>query len=120
MSNLSKNLIIFDPYPTYEIPIAKSYLNKIEKWGDPIQIQYSDWMSYIAPTKDFLRNVDRENIIFIETENFFCNIFENNKCNASTETQIFYTDTNHLTFEGALFLTDHLGKLIINIERLIK
>ncbi|BCV01113.1 hypothetical protein CM15mP35_05000 [bacterium] len=30
MSNLSKNLIIFDPYPTYEIPIAKSYLNKIE------------------------------------------------------------------------------------------
>ena len=114
MSNLSKNLIIFDPYPTYEIPIAKSYLNKIEKWGDPIQIQYSDWMSYIAPTKDFLRNVDRENIIFIETENFFCNIFEKDKCNASTETQIFYTDTNHLTFEGALFLTDHLEKLIIN------
>ena len=65
-------------------------------------------------SKDFLRNVDRENIIFIETENFFCNIFEKDKCNASTETQIFYTDTNHLTFEGALFLTDHLEKLIIN------
>ncbi len=114
MSDLSKNLIIFDPYPTYDIPIAKSYLNKIEKWGSPIQIQYSEWMSYIAPTKDYLRSIDRENILYIETENFFCNIFDQDKCNASTETQIFYTDTNHLTFEGALFLTNHLEKLIFN------
>jgi hypothetical protein len=66
-----KHLIIFDPHPTYDYPIAKSYLNKIENWGNPIQINYSDWMSYVSPTKNFIRSIQGGNIINVESEDFF-------------------------------------------------
>jgi peptidoglycan/LPS O-acetylase OafA/YrhL len=114
LSNSSKHLIIFDPHPTYDYPIARSYLNKIENWGNPIQINYSDWMSYVSSTKSFIKSIQGGNIINVETEDFFCNIFKEGKCNASTENELFYTDTNHLTFEGVIFLTDYLESIISN------
>ena len=35
-------------------------------------------------------------------------------CYASSDTEIFYTDNNHLTFEGITFLTNELEKSILS------
>ena len=110
----SNKLIIFDPVPTYNFPITKAYIYKYKKWGDPITIEYEDWKNYINETKAFLNKLNGENVTRVYTEEFFCNSFISNKCIASTEDMLFYTDDNHLTFEGSEFLTLKLEKIVLN------
>jgi peptidoglycan/LPS O-acetylase OafA/YrhL len=109
----SKKLIIFDPVPTYNFPIAKAYIYKYKQWGTPITIEYEDWKNYIYDTKTFLSKVDGGNVIRINSETFFCDSFIPDKCVASTENILFYTDDNHLTFEGSEFLTLFLQESIL-------
>lgn len=113
LANKSKKLFIFYPYPTYEFPIAKSYLYKQVDWGDPITLPYTEWTEYIKETKDFLDKLEPNNIVRINSEKYFCNKIENGLCFASSSTEIFYTDDNHLSFEGISFLTKELEKNIL-------
>lgn len=115
LSEKSKNLIIFHPHPTYDYPIAKSYLYKQNEWGIPVKKPFSEWSGYIESTHLFLNKFDGKNIIRIKSENYFCNNFKEGYCYASTETELFYTDDNHLTFEGVGYLTDELNKILLNI-----
>ena len=115
LSQKSKNLIIFYPHPTYDFPIAKSYLYKQNEWGVPIKKSYNEWSEYIESTNLFFNNIKGENIIRVKSENYFCNNFENGYCYASTETELLYTDDNHLTFEGVGYLTKRLNEILLNI-----
>ena len=114
LAEVSRNLIIFYPYPTYEFPIAKSYLYKQATWGEAITMPYSNWSEYIKETKEFLDKLEPNNIIRINSEKYFCNETVEGLCYASSDTEIFYTDNNHLTFEGITFLTKELEKSILS------
>ena len=115
LSEKSKNLIIFYPHPSYDFPIAKSYLYKQNEWGVPVKKPFSEWSEYVESTYVFLNNIEGENIIRVKSENYFCNNFEKGYCYASTETELFYTDDNHLTFEGVGYLTRRLNEILLNI-----
>ena len=69
---------------------------------------YSNWSEYVKETKDFLIN-EPNNIIRINSEKYFCNETVEG-LHMSSDTEIFYTDNNHLTFEGITFLTKSLKK----------
>ena len=116
LANVSKHLIIFYPHPTYDFPIAKSYLYKQSEWGKPIVLDYDEWNQYIKSTKIFLNNLSSENILRIETENYFCDKYKKGFCYASTDNEIFYTDDNHLSFEGVAFLVEDLKNIIVKIN----
>ena len=57
---------------------------------------------------DFVDNLDRNNIEIIESSLVFCNQFDADKCTASTGKNIFYSDDNHLTIEGANLLVERI------------
>ena len=115
LSEKSKNLIIFYPHPTYDFPIAKSYLYKQYEWGVPIKKSFNEWSEYIESTNSFFNNIKGENIIRVKSENYFCNNYEKGYCYASTKTELLYTDDNHLTFEGVGYLTRRLNEILLNI-----
>ena len=109
----SKQTIIITPVPTYIDNIAESYLYKDYVWGEEITLNKSEWDKYIIKTKDFLISISNEDTIFLNSEEVFCNS-SNNKCFASKDNRIFYSDSNHLTVEGSQLLIDELIKYLKN------
>jgi peptidoglycan/LPS O-acetylase OafA/YrhL len=107
ISNYAEKFIIVDPVPTYPMNIAESYIFKKVNWGSDITIELSNWIEYINPTKEFLNNIDTENLLRIFPEDVLCSQ-EENKCYASKEFDLYYSDDNHLTVEGNKLLINHI------------
>tara|TARA_B100002019_G_C21274805_1_gene604744 strand:+ start:8140 stop:10050 length:1911 start_codon:yes stop_codon:yes gene_type:complete len=108
--NSSNQIIILSPVPTYEVNIAESYLYKKYKWGEEITLDMSEWTDYISQTKEFLKEVSNENTDLINTEEIFCNGTQN-KCYASKNSEIYYTDSNHLSLEGSRLVIDKIFQI---------
>ena len=108
VSNSSNKLLVVEPVPTYPVKIAESYLYKNTIWGESITIDYLDWEYSLNRWYDFVDNLDRNNIEIIESSLVFCNQFDADKCTASTGKNIFYSDDNHLTIEGANLLVERI------------
>tara|TARA_X000001036_G_scaffold425011_1_gene450715 strand:- start:1501 stop:3162 length:1662 start_codon:yes stop_codon:yes gene_type:complete len=115
VSNSSNKLLVVEPVPTYPVKIAESYLYKNTLWGENITIDYLDWKYSLIKWYDFLDNLDTTNMEIIESSLVFCNQFDPGKCTASTGKNIFYSDDNHLTIEGANLLVE---KIFITINSL--
>ena len=103
----SKQTVIITPVPTYRDNIAESYLYKDYVWGDEITLNKSEWDEYIKETKEYLISFSNENTIFLNSEEVFCNT-KINKCFASKDNEIYYTDNNHLSIEGSQLLIDEI------------
>jgi len=103
----SKEVIVVNPIPTYGFNVAESYLNKIYKWGENITLQRGMWLEYIQPTTDFLNEAFNDEAIFINTKNSFCDEMLD-KCFASKNRKLYYTDDSHLTIEGSKLLIEEI------------
>ena len=103
----SKEVIVVNPIPTYGINVAESYLNRVYEWGENITLQRGAWLEYIQPTKNFLDETFNDGAIFINTENIFCDEILD-KCFASKNRKLYYTDGSHLTIEGSKLLIEEL------------
>ena len=97
----------------YDIPANMLISALADKLADSKDIVAPDWSEYVNETKEFLDQLEASNIVRINSEKYFCNETENGFCYASSDTEIFYTDSNHLTFEGITFLTKELEKTIL-------
>jgi peptidoglycan/LPS O-acetylase OafA/YrhL len=115
VSNSSNKLLVVEPVPTYPVKIAESYLYKNTIWGESITIDYLDWEYSLNRWYDFVDNLDKNNIEIIESSLVFCNQFDVGKCTASTGKNIFYSDDNHLTIEGANLLVE---RILLTIDSL--
>ena len=112
ISKASKKLYLVEPIPVYPIRVADSYLNKNHEWGEEITISYSSWLNYISETKYFLDDINLINTQRLSPEEVFCNS-EVDKCYASSSSEIYYSDTNHLTVEGNMLLIDYIFSNIL-------
>ena len=114
ISKTSKKLYLVEPLPVYPVRIADSYLNRNYEWGEEITIKYSSWLNYISETKNFLDNINLINTQRLSPEEVFCNKVSD-KCYASSSSEIYYTDTNHLTVEGNMLLIDYIfSNILVN------
>ena len=109
----SKKTIVITPVPTYSENIAESYLYKKYVWGDEITLDKSKWDDYIKKTKEYLISSSKENTFFLNSEEVFCNT-SLNKCFASKDNEIFYTDNNHLSIEGSELLIEEIIFMLNN------
>jgi hypothetical protein len=109
ISNSSLKHYIIEPIPTYDFGIADSYLYKRYSWGEPISLNLESWLAKAYDSDKFLKNLSGNNIELISTVNLFC---RDNKCFASSKNQLFYSDSNHLTLDGANIITKFLIKEI--------
>ena len=108
----SKKLFIIEPIPTFPFAIAESYLYKKTKWGESIYIDINNWSNRIYETENFLLSLNGKRIKLINTKQIFC---DGQFCYASKKDSMYYTDTNHLTLDGANLITN---KLIQEIRKL--
>tara|TARA_Y100000389_G_scaffold92538_1_gene89257 strand:+ start:10760 stop:12754 length:1995 start_codon:yes stop_codon:yes gene_type:complete len=113
--NVSK-LLIIEPIPTYNFSIADSYLYKNKTWGEPITLDLSQWREKMKDTDNFISNLKLQNTEIIKSTPIFCDFDKKNQCYASTESELYYSDSNHLTLTGADLLTDRLNKLLFLSE----
>ena len=113
ISEKSGNVYMFEPIPIFKFSIVNAYLYKQVEWGEPITLDYKDWVSYITPTVNFLDSIKSENIVRIESDKLFCNKFEEKKCSASTSNKILYTDGVHLTLDGTKLLSEKIYNLLL-------
>ena len=102
------------PIPTYSYSVSESYLYKRNTWGDSVTLELTDWNNKARKTHGFLKSLDGENITLIETVPIFCDEIIKKKCYASTESELYYSDSNHLTHDGGKLLAREIEKKIQN------
>tara|TARA_Y100000591_G_C21833261_1_gene700942 strand:- start:544 stop:2523 length:1980 start_codon:yes stop_codon:yes gene_type:complete len=113
-----KQAYFIEPIPTYSFAIAESYLYKRNNWGEPITLELDEWNHKILKTRKFLNSIDNEskNINIISPIPVFCDEEIELKCFASTTEELYYSDSNHLTHEGAKLLALTIEKEIKKIK----
>ena len=113
--NISKNssrFIMIQPNPTFDFPIADAYLYKKFEWGESITLKLSDWGEKIENFNSFIEDPDFKNIEILYTTPIFCDEYIQQICFASNGKNLYYSDNNHLTLEGANLITQELNKLV--------
>ena len=113
IADKSKNFYILEPIPTYEYPIAESYLYKNSSWGEPITQDLKTWELKYSETGVYSSNEIRKqrNIKLLSTIQIFCET-KVSKCFASSEEKLYYSDTNHLTLDGAKLISKNILEII--------
>jgi peptidoglycan/LPS O-acetylase OafA/YrhL len=111
ISKNSSKFIIIQPNPTYQFPIADAYLYKKFKWGESITLKLDEWDKQIYNFNTFIEDPDFKNIEILYTTPIFCDEDIEKICFASKEKNLYYSDSNHLTLEGANLITRELSKL---------
>lgn len=112
---ISKNaskFIIIQPNPTYDFHVADAYLYKKFKWGESITLNLEDWTKNIENFDSFIEDPVFKSIEIIKTTPIFCDEDIQKICYASKGKNLYYSDSNHLTLEGANLITLELNKLI--------
>jgi peptidoglycan/LPS O-acetylase OafA/YrhL len=112
ISENSFHFYIIEPVPTYSFSIAESYLYKNNVWGVPITLELFDWEKKYERTSIFLDNLNKKNMSLVPTIPLFCETKQERKCYASTENDLYYSDSNHLTLKGAHKITNAFEAMI--------
>jgi len=112
ISKNSSKFVIIQPNPTYDFPIADAYLYKKYEWGESITLKLADWDKQIENFDTFIEDPDFKNIEILNTTPIFCDIDVQKVCFASKGKNLYYSDSNHLTLEGANLITLELKKFI--------
>tara|TARA_Y100000389_G_C17463970_1_gene523971 strand:+ start:2639 stop:4612 length:1974 start_codon:yes stop_codon:yes gene_type:complete len=112
ISDNSLQFYVIEPVPTYSFPVAESYLYKIQTWGDPITLELSDWEKEYKNTSLFLNSINSEKIQLVSTISLFCNNTNERVCYASDGKVLYYSDSNHLTLNGAHLITNQIERKI--------
>jgi peptidoglycan/LPS O-acetylase OafA/YrhL len=126
LSNGNSVILIY-PIPEHEININKSIymilkknLWKIDLFEKDIKenylvTSYTDISKKNKETKDLLDRIQNKNLHKVYPEKLFCNK-EKNKCFVNDNENIFYTDEDHLSFEGSKILNNILVNKILEID----
>ena len=112
ISNNSSKFLIIQPNPTYDFPIADAYLYKKFEWGESITLKLADWHKQIENFNTFIEDPDFKNIEILNTTSIFCDEDIQKICFASKGKNLYYSDSNHLTLDGANLITLELKKLL--------
>jgi len=107
IENNNKVFVVL-PIPEQKINLIDSYLNGDIQYGDYIYVTKEWWYTNTISTYEFFESIDSNNIFKIDSLNIFCNSLVDAVCVGAYEDNIFYTDNNHLTYEGAQLIFDTL------------
>jgi hypothetical protein len=109
---LSKNnqVILLTQIPTFRPSIPELIL----EGKDVVKISYQEWQNLegVKILENIYRDLDQQNISFVNVDEVFCNSFEPNYCVGNTENKIFYSDSKHLSIEGAELVVSEIKKVL--------
>tara|TARA_Y100000389_G_scaffold92538_1_gene89289 strand:- start:45891 stop:47822 length:1932 start_codon:yes stop_codon:yes gene_type:complete len=101
-------VILLYPIPEQGWNVPELYFYNKVNWGDPVSYPSSIWDERVKRSNMFLNTVTSENIIRIFPDQIFCNSFIIGQCVGAIETEIFYSDDDHLSLEGSRLLAKEI------------
>ena len=110
----SKEVVLVYPVPSYPYDIAEQYVNGNINWPDTISIDQTKYFEHYQDTYNFLNKFESENLIRIYPEKIFCDTFLKNKCVASINNILYYSDSNHLTLNGSALVAEKVYTELIS------
>jgi peptidoglycan/LPS O-acetylase OafA/YrhL len=120
------SLILVYPVPEmgFDVPrlVLKNYLtNKIKNKNKNIEtseitISYNVYKKRNKKIFDTLDSIQGPNVYRVFPDKSFCNNVIVNRCIANNKKHLFYSDDNHLSFEGSKYIVSDIMKVIQKIE----
>lgn len=118
INHLSKNnqVILLTQIPTFRPSVP----NLILEGKDIVKISYEEWKNLdgVKILRKIYNELDKNNLYFVNVEEIFCDTYERQYCVGNTENKVFYSDSKHLSIEGAeLVVLEILNTLsVINAD----
>ena len=113
---LSKNnqVILLTQIPTYRPNVPQLILEGKEI----VKIRYDEWVNLegVKILEDIYLSLNKKNLHLVRVDEIFCDSFEPEYCLANTKNELFYSDSKHLSIEGAELVVFEIQKVIKNIE----
>jgi hypothetical protein len=114
---LSKNnqVILLTQIPTFRPNIP----NLLLEGKDVVKISYQEWQNLegMKVLENIYRDLDQQNVSFVNVDEIFCNSFEPNYCVGNTRDKIFYSDSKHLSIEGADLVVFEIIKVLNELNK---
>jgi len=123
LNNKNNNkVVLVYPVPTLPYDITKKIMNEVPKLSfkasdflekNPYMTSYESYINQNKAVFEIFNSLKHENLIKVYPEEIFCDKVKLNMCFAHKGKKFYYSDSNHLSYEG----TKLLNKLIL--ERII-
>jgi len=84
----------------------------IKKSNSPITSSYNVFIDRTREVYETFNSIVHENIIRVYPEKVFCNTIKTGRCVISIDQKLLYSDTTHLSSDGAEMLTDEIVRVI--------
>jgi len=94
-----------------------SYNNYDSLPEDFLSTSYSIFLSRSKSSFDLLDSIVHNNVYRIYPHELFCNNYLKDRCISQADQKIFYSDSSHLSVEGAKLFNEILVKKILEISR---
>lgn len=98
---LSENnqVILLTQIPTFKPSIP----NLILEGKEVVKISYQEWKNLkgVKILEEIYKELNQKNLHFVKVDEIFCDSFEQEYCVGNTDSKIFYSDSKHLSIEGA-------------------
>jgi peptidoglycan/LPS O-acetylase OafA/YrhL len=107
----SNKLILLTPIPELGVYPLEPYQSGHYKINQALYFDYSYWKDYSKETVNLIQSTNDLQTYIVYSEKVFCDSFISNMCVAAYDSQFFYYDDDHLTYDGSALI----GKLIIDI-----
>ena len=111
INHLSKNkVILLTQIPTYRPNVPELILSG----KDVVKIKSEEWQNLdgVKILNSLYVNLNEQNLYLINIEKIFCDSFEIGYCVANTKNNLFYSDSKHLSIEGAELVTVEIIKIL--------
>ena len=110
--NNSNKLILIYPIPELGYYPLEPYLYGYYRIDEEITYDYKYWESYSYEVNKYLDSIENKNVNKIFSEKFFCNSFFLDSCTSSNNGIFYYWDDDHLTINGASFISNEIFELL--------
>lgn len=125
--NYGHSIVLIYPVVEFESHVSKELLknlpkdiNQVNNWlnlqDNWIKTDYEEYLSKSYKSFKLLDSIEHKNLHRVYPHELFCDNYIKEKCIAHNEDNLFYSDSNHVSSEGAKIINNLVIKKIRDIE----
>ena len=108
----NNTIILIYPIPEQGWHVPNLYINSVLDWSEDVSYPYSIWKKRVESTNSFLDTISDKKIYKVFPEKIFCDTFIKDACVGKYKNEIFYYDTNHLSNDGEVYISQEILKIL--------
>ena len=118
INQLLKNdniIILIYPIPTQGWNVPNLFFYEKFEWGETVAYQSNIWQERSKKSNKIYDSFKSSKIVRVYPEEVFCEDLLENYCVGAIDGKILYSDDDHLSIEGAYFISNLVLKEINNL-----